>query len=215
MIRKILMVSIAVFFSYDIQIQSLLATLLCVTALCVHALACPYVTDAMDGLELLSLFGSFCTYFFGQFLFTPSVNSLGKTIVSFIIVVVNMAVMVAIVVLLFGEGMGIVAKFGRKLREVGCCGKNRRGLQTKNAVAIPMNSESEEKAENDFYGKVDYAKIGNSKSSSPPKLSDIKLQSLQSLQAKESYEDIPMRQMQDYNNYDFEYGQDNSTDEIL
>merc|ERR1712129_612132 len=82
MIRKILMVSIAVFFSYDIQIQSLLATLLCVTALCVHALACPYVTDAMDGLELLSLFGSFCTCFFGQFLFTPSVNSLGKTIVS-------------------------------------------------------------------------------------------------------------------------------------
>ena len=61
MIRKILMVCVAVWLSYDIQIQALCATLLVVIALCVHALACPYVTDAMDGLELLSLFGSFCS----------------------------------------------------------------------------------------------------------------------------------------------------------
>merc|ERR1719204_1338685 len=90
MIRKILMVCVAVYMSYDIQVQALCATLLVVICLCVHSLACPYVTDAMDGLELLSLFGSFCTYFFGQFLFTPSVSPAGKAVVSFIIVLVNL-----------------------------------------------------------------------------------------------------------------------------
>lgn len=125
MIRKILMVSIAVFFNYDIQIQSLLATLLCVSVLCVHALGCPYVTDAMDGLELLSLFGSFCTYFFGQFLFTPSVGPAGRTIVSFIIVIVNLIVMGAIFAMVIGQGVGIVGKFGAKLRRICCCGKNK------------------------------------------------------------------------------------------
>ena len=69
MIRKILIIGIAVFFSYDTQIQSLLAILLVVIALSVHAYACPFVSDTMDGLELLSLFGSFITYFMGQFLF--------------------------------------------------------------------------------------------------------------------------------------------------
>merc|ERR1712129_287827 len=125
MMRKILMVAIAVFFNYDIQIQSLLATLLVVTALCVHALACPYVTDAMDGLELLSLFGSFCTYFFGQFLFTPSVSDAGRAIVSFIIVFVNMAVMGAIFAMIIGQGVGIVEKIGKKLRRICCCQRNK------------------------------------------------------------------------------------------
>jgi len=124
MMRKILMVAIAVFFNYDIQIQSLLATLLVVTALCVHALACPYVTDAMDGLELLSLFGSFCTYFFGQFLFTPSVSDAGRAIVSFIIVFVNMAVLISIFAMVMGHGCNAVSKFGAKLRNVCCCRKN-------------------------------------------------------------------------------------------
>merc|ERR1719410_2883950 len=137
MIRKILMVTIAVFFSYDIQIQSLLATLLCVMALCVHALACPYVTDAMDGLELLSLFGSFCTYFFGQFLFTPSVSSAGRLIVSFIIVIVNMAVMGAIFAMVIGQGMGIVGNFGRKMRNICCCQRNK----NKKAIAKPDQTD--------------------------------------------------------------------------
>jgi len=134
MIRKILMVSIAVFFNYDIQIQSLLATLLCVMALCVHALGCPYVTDAMDGLELLSLFGSFCTYFFGQFLFTPSVSSAGRAIVSFIIVFVNLAVMAAIFALIVGQGVGIVGKIGKKLRRVCCCQPNQTSPQNQQKV---------------------------------------------------------------------------------
>jgi len=145
MIRKILMVSIAVFFSYDIQIQSLLATLLCVTALCVHSLACPYVTNAMDGLELLSLIGSFCTYFFGQFLFTESIGALGKTIVSFIIVFVNLSVMTAIFVMGIGEGMSMVAAFGAKVRNMLCCKSNNKS----ETAEIEMESLNDEDNEDD------------------------------------------------------------------
>merc|ERR1712154_633 len=87
-------------------------------------LACPYVTDAMDGLELLSLFGSFCTYFFGQFLFTPSVSDAGRVIVSFIIVMVNMAVLVAIFAMVMGHGCNVLSKISQKLRNVCCCRKN-------------------------------------------------------------------------------------------
>eukprot|EP00483_Globobulimina_turgida_P013246 UN13270 len=123
MIRKILMVSIAVFFSYDIQIQALLATLLVVVALCIHSLACPYTTEAMDGLELLSLFGSFCTFFFGQFLFTDSVSDIGKTLVSFIIIVVNTVVVVAVVLMIAGKGLVAVTTFGKKFRQLICCQK--------------------------------------------------------------------------------------------
>jgi len=205
MIRKILMVSIAVFFNYDIQIQSLLATLLCVSALCVHALACPYVTDAMDGLELLSLFGSFCTYFFGQFLFTPSVSSAGRAIVSFIIVIVNMAVMGAIFCMVVGQGVGIVGNFGRKLRNICCCRKNKPATNAKPddgtlAVQAPKNivgyapqpiqnaydtnsrGKRKKKArDDDAYGNIDYGNVDFSQSnddSLPSKPSkDIRLQS--------------------------------------
>merc|ERR1719471_2827451 len=104
MIRKILMVAIAVFFSYDIQIQSLMATLLVVVVLCVHSLACPYINESLDGLELLSLFGSFCTYFFGQFLFAEAVTTAGRAIVSVIIVTVNLSVIVAIFMMVAGKG---------------------------------------------------------------------------------------------------------------
>ena len=124
MLRKILMVCIAVWLSHAIQVQALCATLLVVVALCVHSLACPYVTDAMDGLELLSLFGSFCTYFFGQFLFTPSVGDGAKLVVSFIIVLVNLAVVTAVALMIAGKGLGAVAAFGRKFRKIICCAKS-------------------------------------------------------------------------------------------
>jgi len=123
MIRKILMVAVAVWLSYDIQIQALCATLLVVIALCVHALACPYVTDAMDGLELLSLFGSFCTYFFGQFLFTPSVGKGGRVFVSFVIVMVNLCVIGAVLCMVAGAGFSQAGAFGRKFRSIICCKK--------------------------------------------------------------------------------------------
>ena len=123
MIRKILMVGIAVFFNYDINVQSLLATLLVVMTLCVHSLACPYINEALDGLELLSLFGSFCTYFFGQFLFVESVGMLGRMIVSFIIVIVNFCVVAAVMVMVLGKGGAKMAAFGRKFRAIICCEK--------------------------------------------------------------------------------------------
>ena len=122
MARKIIMVFIAVFFT-NIQIQSLWATLLVVVVLCVHSLACPYINEALDGLELLSLFGSFCTYFFGQFLFTPGVGDLGRTMASFIIVIVNFCVILAVILMVVGKGMHVVAAFGRKFRAFICCQK--------------------------------------------------------------------------------------------
>ena len=124
MLRKILMVGIAVFFS-DIRLQSLMATLLVVLVLCVHALACPYINEALDGLELLSLFGSFCTYFFGQFLFQPDevVSPLGKSLVSFVIVVVNLCVVLAVGFMVAGRGATMVSAFGRKFRALICCEK--------------------------------------------------------------------------------------------
>lgn len=125
MCRKILMVSIAVFFSYDIQIQALLATLLVVSSLCMHALACPYVSDSMDGLELLSLFGSFCTYFFGQFLFVDTVSEAGKAIVSVIIVLINLAVVGTITFMVAGMASGMVKAFGAKFRRILFCEKNK------------------------------------------------------------------------------------------
>lgn len=117
MIRKILMVAIAVFASYDIQIQSLCATLLVVFVLCIHSLSCPYINESLDGLELLSLFGSFSTYFFGQFLFAEAVGKTGKAFVSFIIVMVNFSVMLAVGLMVVGKSVPMVSAFGRKYRK--------------------------------------------------------------------------------------------------
>jgi len=122
MMRKIVVVAIAVFFS-NIQLQALFATLLVVLVLCVHSLACPYISEALDGLELLSLFGSFCTYFFGQFLFTPGVGPVGRAVTSFVIVLVNLAVVVAIGMMVAGKGATMVAAFGKKFRALICCEK--------------------------------------------------------------------------------------------
>merc|ERR1712228_489534 len=178
------MVSIAVFFSYDIQIQSLLATLLCVTALCVHALACPYVTDAMDGLELLSLFGSF------------------------IIVIVNMAVMIAIFAMLIGEGVGMVTRFGKKLRNILCCRKNKPAAVAKpdgvdgtlgvqapnnvleekgNAISSPREKRKKKPRDDDEYGNIDYANIDYSNDDNSQQSKQIRLQS--------DLHDIPMQEM--------------------
>jgi len=68
MLRKVGMVFISVYIK-EFRIQSMLAVLLCVVALAIHALCQPFVSTQVDLLEWLSLFGSFCTYFFGQFLF--------------------------------------------------------------------------------------------------------------------------------------------------
>eukprot|EP00487_Bulimina_marginata_P012910 TRINITY_DN9529_c0_g1_i1.p1 TRINITY_DN9529_c0_g1~~TRINITY_DN9529_c0_g1_i1.p1 ORF type:complete len:220 (+),score=11.28 TRINITY_DN9529_c0_g1_i1:178-837(+) len=214
MIRKILMVAIAVFFSYDIQIQSLLATLLVVVALCVHALACPYVTDAMDGLELLSLFGSFCTYFFGQFLFTESVGPAGRSIVSFIIVCVNICVVLALVLMVAGKGFGTVARIGAKLRDIMCCRRNGSGSNSNSQQqAVADDSEEEEKQSDDIdkylyqtrtkrkksrYKNAEqddskYNQINESQSASPARQSrDIKLSSDQQPNIPLDSNDVPM-----------------------
>jgi len=60
------------------------------------------MTDTMDSLELMSLLGSFCTYFLGQFLFVDSVEPGWKTFVSFIIFLVNFSVMSCILLIILG-----------------------------------------------------------------------------------------------------------------
>lgn len=60
------------------------------------------MTDTMDSLELMSLFGSFCTYFLGQFLFVDSIEPGWKTFVSFIIFLVNFSVMSCILLIILG-----------------------------------------------------------------------------------------------------------------
>ena len=134
MARKIMMVVVAVFASRDIHVQSLCATLLVVVVLCLHSLACPYINESLDGLELLSLFGSFCTYFFGQFLFVESVETVGKAIVSFIIVAVNFSVLVAVVLMVMGKGATAVSAFGRKFRALICCQKQKKNMETPGQV---------------------------------------------------------------------------------
>eukprot|EP00494_Astrolonche_serrata_P006402 UN06422 len=92
MTRKVGMVFITVYIQ-DFRIQSLMAVLLNVAALSTHALACPFVSDQVDALEWLSLFGSFCTYFFGQFLFEDiELEPNQKLFVSVIIGLVNIIV---------------------------------------------------------------------------------------------------------------------------
>jgi len=60
------------------------------------------MTDTMDSLELMSLLGSFCTYFLGQFLFVDSIEPGWKSFVSFIIFLVNFSVMSCILLIILG-----------------------------------------------------------------------------------------------------------------
>merc|ERR1719319_736862 len=160
--------------SYDIQIQALCATLLVVIALCVHALACPYATDAMDGLELLSLFGSFCTYFFGQFLFTPSVGSGGRAFVSFIIVLVNVAVIVAVFCMVAGKGLTIVEGFGQKFRRMICCKKDVDADEDSEEKKDDNDSDEHQGIGNNSTHAFRLAPVASSSEASPMK-SDLEL----------------------------------------
>jgi len=96
MLRKVAMVFISVYIK-EFRVQSLMAVLLNVIALAVHALFQPFVSEQVDLLEWLSLFGSFCTYFFGQFLF-PGVGITDgqQRFISFVIAVVSVVVMFTI-----------------------------------------------------------------------------------------------------------------------
>eukprot|EP00495_Collosphaeridae_sp_1-RS-2012_P006867 TRINITY_DN651_c0_g1_i2.p1 TRINITY_DN651_c0_g1~~TRINITY_DN651_c0_g1_i2.p1 ORF type:complete len:376 (+),score=48.58 TRINITY_DN651_c0_g1_i2:1069-2196(+) len=104
--RKVFMVAIAVFANDDFKTQSLLATLLCVLAVVLHGVACPFESDTIDGLELLSLFGSFCTYFLGQFLDVETLPKSLKLVTTIIIGFVNFLVLFAILMVLVGMASG-------------------------------------------------------------------------------------------------------------
>jgi len=68
----------------------------------VHAVACPFISDTMDSLELMSLFGSFCTYFLGQFLFVETIASGWKIFISVIIGLVNFSIMMVLALIILG-----------------------------------------------------------------------------------------------------------------
>lgn len=90
--RKITIVGINVFLSYDIQIQSLLFVLVIVIFLTAHIHIQPFKQPIGDKLETFSLFTSFITFFFGQFLYLNQKFNTGVRIfVSFLIVILNAA----------------------------------------------------------------------------------------------------------------------------
>lgn len=104
--RKVAMVTISVFLSEDFKTQSLTATLLCVVVVVLHGFACPFESDTIDGLELLSLFGSFCTYFLGQFLDVEILPDSFKLFVTIAIGLMNFLVLFSIAMVLIGMASG-------------------------------------------------------------------------------------------------------------
>lgn len=93
-------------------------------------------------MELLSLFGSFCTYFFGQFLFLDNTGTVGKAIVTFIIVIVNVAVVFTAIMLMFGMLRDMAAQFAIAFRNTICC------VKTDNAnknVILAQDSDFEDR----------------------------------------------------------------------
>mmetsp|Transcript_23028 Transcript_23028/g.38581 ORF Transcript_23028/g.38581 Transcript_23028/m.38581 type:complete len:608 (+) Transcript_23028:6873-8696(+) len=87
MIRKILIVAIAVFIGFP-QLQAVTATLLIVISLTLQLYYHPYDLDMCNNLEIYGLINSFVTYFFGQFLYLQ-VDIIVQFILSAIIVVCN------------------------------------------------------------------------------------------------------------------------------
>ncbi len=75
MARKVVLVTVAVFFSDVIHIQALLVILLVVMAIISHLIFQPFKIPRMNRMESLSLGCSFCIFFFGQFLFVETGGS--------------------------------------------------------------------------------------------------------------------------------------------
>jgi len=139
MVRKVGMVFIAVFLEWDFQLQSLMATLLCVISVVVHGVACPYMTDSLDSLELMSLFGSFCTYFLGQFLFVDTIAEVWKTLVSVVIGLINVFIMVSFVLIIVGMASATLKTMILNLQCVRwCCPKNKQRFE--NVKELDPNS---------------------------------------------------------------------------
>jgi hypothetical protein len=76
--RKVLLVSLAVFFSDAPHVQSLLAVLLVTGALMLHVYAAPFRNPTMTKMEFFSLATTFITFFCGQFLFIESLTDGAK-----------------------------------------------------------------------------------------------------------------------------------------
>jgi hypothetical protein len=98
--RKVGLAAIAVFFSYNAQIQSLMAVLLVMSALLAHVYARPFESDLMDMTEFFSLTTSFATFWAGQFLFVPDLPSGDRVFLSVLIVGFNIGFIIFSAVIL-------------------------------------------------------------------------------------------------------------------
>ncbi|GAB5360179.1 hypothetical protein AAMO2058_000605300 [Amorphochlora amoebiformis] len=87
MVRKLLVVAIAVFF-HDQLIQALLATLLVVIVMTIQVRIMPFTGPILNILEFYSLATSFVTFFFGLFLF-GNIGYEGEVCISIIILGAN------------------------------------------------------------------------------------------------------------------------------
>jgi len=104
MARKIFLVMISVFFSYDEQVQALMALLLTIVAMSFQIWGRPYEDLICDYLEFGSLFTSFGTFYAGQFLFVPTLEETpgAKVTLSVLIVLLNV-IFACIVIYIIGK----------------------------------------------------------------------------------------------------------------
>jgi predicted outer membrane repeat protein len=126
--RKVLLVCIAVFFTYNIHVQALMAVFLVCGCLMAHIYARPYEEVRLDWMEFFSLVVSFSTFWCGLFLFVEELSYTDKVILSIVIVLANVAfaaVAVYLVVKFYLE-----ARRQKKLeKEMGMVGKDVEDLE--------------------------------------------------------------------------------------
>jgi len=96
-LRKMALVSVSVYFSESQNIQALMAVLLCTIALTVHSAGRPFVHTTLNVMEFLSLVSSFCTFFWGQFLFIEDIGNDVKITASAMVLFVNIGFVLLVV----------------------------------------------------------------------------------------------------------------------
>lgn len=97
MVRKALLVAIAVFFPGSLHTQLLMASLLIFVCILMQILARPFENKIPEIVEFLSLFSSFMVFFLANFLFVDTVSEESKTVVTVFIILVVLLFCVSVV----------------------------------------------------------------------------------------------------------------------
>jgi len=98
--RKVFLVMISVFFSYDEQVQALMALLLTIIAMSFQIWGRPYEDLICDYLEFGSLFTSFGTFYAGQYLFVATLTYSASVTISVLIVLLNIIFAIIVIYLI-------------------------------------------------------------------------------------------------------------------